>query len=49
MGKACIRFKKLDDVALDVIAEALRRLPPERYIARYQAVLARQLAAKRGA
>ncbi len=27
MGKACIRFKKIDDLALDVIAEAIRRLP----------------------
>ena len=35
MGKSCIRFKKLDDIALDVIAEAIRRLPAERYIARY--------------
>jgi len=26
MGKACIRFKKLDDLALDVIAEAIRRV-----------------------
>ena len=25
MGKACVRFKKLDDLALDVIAEAIRR------------------------
>jgi hypothetical protein len=27
MGKSCIRFKKVDDLALDVIAEAIRRVP----------------------
>ena len=29
MGKSCVRFKKLDDLALDVIGEAIRRLPAE--------------------
>lgn len=38
MGKACIRFKKLDDIALDVIAEAIRRVPAQRYIERYRQV-----------
>lgn len=38
MGKSCVRFKKLDDVALDVVAEAFRRLPVDEYIARYEAV-----------
>lgn len=36
MGKACIRFKKLDDIPLDVIGEAIRRMPAQRYIALYQ-------------
>ena len=36
MGKACVRFKKLEDVALDVIGEAIRHLPAERHIERYQ-------------
>lgn len=35
MGKACIRFKKLDDIALDVIGQAIRRMPADRYISRY--------------
>ena len=35
MGKACLRFKKLDDVALDVIGQAIRRMPADRYISRY--------------
>jgi hypothetical protein len=38
MGKSCVRFKKLEDVALDVVAEAIRRLPVDEYIARYEAV-----------
>jgi hypothetical protein len=33
MGKACIRFKKLDDLPLDVIGEAIRRVPASKYIA----------------
>ncbi len=40
MGKSCVRFKKLDDVALDVIGEAIRRLPAQRYIENYQQSLA---------
>jgi hypothetical protein len=40
MGKACVRFKKLDDVALDVVGEAIRRVPPAVYIARYTEGLA---------
>ena len=27
MGKACIRFKKLEDLPLDLIGEAIRRVP----------------------
>jgi hypothetical protein len=39
MGKSCIRFKKLDDLALDVIAEAIRRVPAKTYISHYESVL----------
>jgi len=39
MGKSCVRFKKLDDLALDVIGQAIGRVRPEKYIARYEAVL----------
>lgn len=39
MGKACLRFKKLDDLALDVLAEAIRRVPVQTYIQRYEAGL----------
>jgi hypothetical protein len=31
-GKACIRFKRAEDLALDVIGEAVRRVPAKRYV-----------------
>ena len=37
MGKSCIRFKKVEDLALDVIAEAFRRTPAKTYIEHYEA------------
>lgn len=40
MGKSCVRFKKLDDVPLDVIGQAVRRMPAQLYIERYQQGLA---------
>lgn len=39
MGKSCIRFKKLDDIPLDVIGELFRRVSAEKYIANYESVL----------
>ena len=32
MGKSCIRFKKVEDLALDVIGEAIRRVPARKHI-----------------
>lgn len=37
MGKSCIRFKKLDDVPLEVIGEVIRRTTAKAFIARYEA------------
>jgi hypothetical protein len=37
MGKSCVRFKSLDDLALDVIAEAIRRVPVTEYVKFYEA------------
>ena len=37
MGKCCVRFKKLEDVPLEVIGEAIRRMPAQRFIAQYLA------------
>lgn len=36
MGKGCVRFKSLDDLALDVIAESFRRMPAKTFIAHYE-------------
>jgi len=36
MGKSCIRFKKLEDVALDVIADVIRNITAKGFVARYQ-------------
>ena len=36
MGKSCVRFKTLDDVAVDVIGRAIKRLPVEQYIEQYE-------------
>jgi hypothetical protein len=36
MGKACIRFRTLDDLPLEVIGEAVRRVPAGAYIAHYE-------------
>ncbi len=33
MGKACIRFKRADDLALDAIGEVVAALPMDRYVA----------------
>jgi hypothetical protein len=32
MGKSCVRFKKLEDLPLDVIGEAIRRVPAKKYV-----------------
>ena len=39
MGKCCVRFKKLADVPLEVIGQAIARVPVENYIARIEKVL----------
>lgn len=37
LGKSCLRFKRLDDLALDVIGEAIRRTPARAFIEYYEA------------
>ena len=39
MGKSCVRFKKLDDLALEVICKAIARVPAKKYIANYESVI----------
>ncbi len=40
MGKACVRFKKIEDLALEVIGEAIKRVPAKKYIAHFEGLLA---------
>ena len=39
MGKACVRFKKLEDVPLDVIGQVIARVPVKDYIARVEKLI----------
>lgn len=39
MGKACIRFKKLEDLPLDVIGKAVARVPLKEFIGYYESAL----------
>ncbi len=39
MGKCCVRFKKLEDLALDVIGEAIRRVPARKHIEHCESAL----------
>jgi hypothetical protein len=46
MGVSCIRFKKLDDIPLEVIGEAIRRMPLKVFIESYEKTLAMNADAK---
>ena len=37
MGGSCVHFKKTDDLPLDVIGQAIARIPIEKYVAAYHA------------
>ena len=39
MGKSCIRFKRAEDLALEVIGEAIKRMPLQKYIQVYESVI----------
>jgi uncharacterized protein YdhG (YjbR/CyaY superfamily) len=36
MGKSCVRFKRLEDLPLDVIGETIARVDLDRYLERYR-------------
>ena len=36
MGKACVRFKSLEDLPLDVVGDVIAGTPMDAYIARYR-------------
>jgi Domain of unknown function (DU1801) len=40
MGKACVRFRKVEDLALDVIAETIKGVQAKKYAERCEAALA---------
>jgi hypothetical protein len=48
MGKACVRFKRLDDVPLDLIGQTIARMTLERFVAAYEARLPAAIRKKRG-
>jgi hypothetical protein len=39
MGKACIRFKKIEDLPLDLIGEAIRRITLDAYLEAYESAI----------
>ena len=41
MGKSCLRFKKLEDLPLEVIGEVIARVPLADYIRQYESNLKR--------
>jgi len=41
MGKSCIRFKKLEDVPLDVVGAAINQVPVKKWVAIYEAAFKR--------
>ena len=43
MGKSCLRFKKLDDLALDVLAEVFKRMTVKKYIELYETCIKKML------
>ena len=40
MGKGCVRFNTLEDLALDVVARTVARVPVEEHMANYRAARA---------
>jgi len=49
MGKGCVRFKKLDDLPLDVVADVIARVPVDTYVAKYEAARANTAGGRKAA
>ena len=49
IGKSCVRFKKLEDVPLKVIGDAVKRVPMKKYIKQYEDQLQQTAAGKKTA
>lgn len=41
MGKSCIRFKKFEDIPLDLIGRLCARMTPQDWIAAYEKIIKR--------
>jgi hypothetical protein len=39
MGKSCVRFKKIEDVPLEIIGEVIKRVPVKKFVDHYESVL----------
>ena len=39
MGKSCVRFRKIEDVPLKVIGQAIKRVPVKKHIEHYESVV----------
>lgn len=46
MGKSCVRFKRLDDLAVELVGEAVARISVDEYIEKYEASRANTKAGK---
>ena len=47
MGKSCVRFKKIEDLPLDLITEAVARVPVDAYLAEYEKMIPKSARKKR--
>jgi len=47
MGKCCVRFRKLEDLVLDLIGDSIRQLPARKFIDYYERVLRESLRSTR--
>ena len=47
MGKSCVRIKKLEQVPLEVVGNAIRRMTADRFIERYDSSVPEKVKAKR--
>ena len=48
MGASCVRFSKLEDVPLEVVAETIASIPVHDFLERYEASVPKAAAKKRG-
>ena len=46
MGKACVRFKRLEDIPLDIVGQVIARTPVASYIARIESIRSSTLASR---